>query len=50
VPILADHVEGYLKQLRPDRSEVMAEMEALAEREHVPPVGDGIGVAARRRT
>jgi predicted O-methyltransferase YrrM len=36
VPILADHVEGYLKQLRPARSEVMAEMEALAEREHVP--------------
>jgi predicted O-methyltransferase YrrM len=36
VPILAEHVERYLRDLRPERSEVMAEMEALAEREGVP--------------
>jgi predicted O-methyltransferase YrrM len=36
VPILAGHVEAYLRELRPDRSPVMAEMEALAEREGVP--------------
>jgi predicted O-methyltransferase YrrM len=36
VPILADHVETYLHDLRPERSPVMAEMEALAEREGVP--------------
>jgi predicted O-methyltransferase YrrM len=36
VPILAEHVERYLRDLRPERSEVMAEMEVLAEREGVP--------------
>jgi predicted O-methyltransferase YrrM len=36
VPILADHVQEYLEGLRPKRSEVMAEMEALAERDGVP--------------
>jgi predicted O-methyltransferase YrrM len=36
VPILADHVLDYLHGLRPPRSEVMAEMEALAERERIP--------------
>src|SRR3954447_10203995 len=36
VPILAEHVQRYLWALRPERSEVMAEMEALAEREGVP--------------
>jgi predicted O-methyltransferase YrrM len=36
MPILAEHVERYLQELRPPRSPVMAEMEALAEREHVP--------------
>jgi predicted O-methyltransferase YrrM len=36
VPILADHVAQYLAELRAERGPVMAEMEALAEREHVP--------------
>jgi predicted O-methyltransferase YrrM len=36
VPILADHVAAYLRDLRPERSAVMAEMEALAERDGVP--------------
>jgi predicted O-methyltransferase YrrM len=36
VPILAEHVERYLRELRPERSPVMREMEELAEREHVP--------------
>jgi predicted O-methyltransferase YrrM len=36
VPILSEHVEEYLRKLRPERGEVMAEMEALAERERVP--------------
>jgi predicted O-methyltransferase YrrM len=36
VPILSEHVEAYLHGLRPERSPVMAEMEALAEREGVP--------------
>jgi predicted O-methyltransferase YrrM len=36
VPILAEHVERYLRDLRPERGEVMAEMEALAEREGIP--------------
>ena len=36
VPILADHVEGYLRRLRPERSGVMREMEALAERDGIP--------------
>ncbi|HZI92004.1 MAG TPA: O-methyltransferase [Thermoleophilaceae bacterium] len=34
--ILHDHVEGYLRALRPDRDPVMAEMEVLAERDSVP--------------
>jgi predicted O-methyltransferase YrrM len=36
VPILTEHVEAYLQDLRPERSPVMAEMEALAEGEGVP--------------
>jgi predicted O-methyltransferase YrrM len=36
VPILADHVAAYLQELRPEPSPVMAEMEALAERDDVP--------------
>ena len=36
MPILSEHVEAYLRSLRPERGEVMAEMEALAEREGVP--------------
>jgi len=36
VPILAEHVLRYLHDLRPARAPVMSEMEALAEREHVP--------------
>jgi predicted O-methyltransferase YrrM len=36
VPILAEHVEGYLHDLRPERGPVMAEMEDLARREGVP--------------
>src|SRR5919106_1671963 len=35
MPILSGHVEAYLRGLRPERSEVMVEMEALAEREGV---------------
>jgi predicted O-methyltransferase YrrM len=34
--ILDDRVERYLHELRPERSEVMAEMEAVAERNSVP--------------
>jgi predicted O-methyltransferase YrrM len=34
--ILDERVERYLRELRPERSEVMAEMEALAERDGVP--------------
>jgi predicted O-methyltransferase YrrM len=34
--ILDERVERYLQQLRPERSEVMTEMEALAERDSVP--------------
>src|SRR3954447_22617848 len=34
--ILSEHVETYLRDLRPPRSEVMAEMEAVAERDGVP--------------
>ena len=34
--ILADHVAAYLTSLRPERGPVMAEMEALAERDGVP--------------
>jgi predicted O-methyltransferase YrrM len=36
VPILDDNVDRYLHDLRPPRSEVMAEMEAVAERDGVP--------------
>src|SRR3954468_17215108 len=35
-PILSEHVDAYLRDLRPGRSEVMAEMEAVAERDGVP--------------
>ncbi|HKF79381.1 MAG TPA: class I SAM-dependent methyltransferase [Thermoleophilaceae bacterium] len=35
-PILFEHVEAYLHDLRPERSAVMAEMEAVAERDGVP--------------
>ncbi len=34
--ILTDHVREYLEALRAERSPVMAEMEAMAERDHVP--------------
>ena len=34
--ILSDHVTAYLEAIRPERSPVMAEMEALAERERIP--------------
>jgi predicted O-methyltransferase YrrM len=34
--ILSEHVESYLRDLRPERSAVMAEMEAVAERDGVP--------------
>ena len=34
--ILAEHVDRYLQNLRPERSPVMAEMEEIAVREHVP--------------
>lgn len=34
--ILTDHVAEYLGELRPDRGGVMAEMEALAERDGIP--------------
>ena len=36
MPILADHVQRYLHELRPARSPVMREMEELAEREGIP--------------
>jgi predicted O-methyltransferase YrrM len=36
MPILEEQVEGYIHGLRPERSPVMAEMEALAERDGVP--------------
>ena len=36
MPILADHVQRYLHELRPERSPVMREMEELAEREGIP--------------
>ena len=36
MPILAEHVERYLRELRPERSAVMREMEELAEREGIP--------------
>lgn len=34
--ILHEHVEAYLRALRPERDAVMAEMEVLAERDSVP--------------
>jgi predicted O-methyltransferase YrrM len=34
--ILDGHVESYIRSLRPERSPVMAEMEAVAERDGVP--------------
>ncbi len=34
--ILDEVVESYLRDLRPERSEVMREMEELAERDSVP--------------
>jgi predicted O-methyltransferase YrrM len=34
--ILDERVDGYIRSLRPDRSPVMAEMEAVAERDGVP--------------
>src|ERR671937_2522393 len=34
--ILDERVERYLHELRPERSEVMMEMEALAERDSIP--------------
>jgi predicted O-methyltransferase YrrM len=36
MPILDDAVQGYIHGLRPERSAVMAEMEAVAERDGVP--------------
>jgi predicted O-methyltransferase YrrM len=36
MPILSDHVASYLESIRPERSPVMAEMEAIAERDRVP--------------
>jgi predicted O-methyltransferase YrrM len=36
VPILAEHVERYLHELRPEPSPVMREMEELAERDGIP--------------
>jgi predicted O-methyltransferase YrrM len=36
VPIRAEHVDAYLEALRPPRSALMGEMEALAERDGVP--------------
>jgi predicted O-methyltransferase YrrM len=36
MPILSEHVEAYLHGLRPERGEVMGEMEAIAERDGVP--------------
>jgi predicted O-methyltransferase YrrM len=36
VPILDEHVERYLHDLQPSRSEVMTEMEAVAARDGVP--------------
>jgi predicted O-methyltransferase YrrM len=36
MPILAEHVDAYLRELRPERHPVMAEMEAVAVRDGVP--------------
>jgi predicted O-methyltransferase YrrM len=35
-PVRADHVQDYLEGVRPERSELMQEMEALADRDSVP--------------
>jgi predicted O-methyltransferase YrrM len=37
--ILSGHVQDYLERLRPERSEVMSEMESVAHRDSVPIVG-----------
>jgi caffeoyl-CoA O-methyltransferase len=36
MPVLPEHVQAYLERLRPPRSEVMREMEQIAERDDVP--------------
>jgi predicted O-methyltransferase YrrM len=36
MPILDERVRSYLTDLRPERPDVMAEMEAIADRDHVP--------------
>jgi predicted O-methyltransferase YrrM len=36
MPIFAPHVDRYLRELRPERSPVMREMEELAERDGIP--------------
>jgi predicted O-methyltransferase YrrM len=36
VPILSEHVAGYLEELRPERDPVMREMEEIAARDGVP--------------
>jgi predicted O-methyltransferase YrrM len=36
MPVHAEHVGAYLERLRPPRSEVMREMEQLAQRDNVP--------------
>ena len=36
MPILDEQVERYLREVRPERSELMAEMEDVAERDSVP--------------
>ncbi len=36
MPVLSNHVQAYLESLRAERSPVMAEMEAVAERDSVP--------------
>jgi len=36
MPIQSDHVAAYLERIRPERSEVMQEMERVAERDGVP--------------
>jgi predicted O-methyltransferase YrrM len=36
MPILDERVRSYLTELRPERSDVMAEMEAVADRDRVP--------------
>jgi predicted O-methyltransferase YrrM len=36
MPVLADHVQAYLENLRPERSDVMRDMEQVAKRDDVP--------------